>query len=143
MFAYARVGLKEIPEHGMEQTDNCTAMTNHRNSVNIQIKGSDSQYLTECTRDPSMRVMLFCATDNHGVQEIAFPHQSELKVNGGEIKANLRGLKNKPGSTRPVDVTDHLRLKIPGYTNNVEFTYALTTKAGATKIQVRRYSAHR
>jgi E3 SUMO-protein ligase PIAS1 len=73
--------------------------------------------------------MVFCAGDGHGVQDIIFPHQSEIKVNGGEIKANLRGLKNKPGSTRPVDITNFLRFR-QNYSNNVEFTYALTTKAG-------------
>ncbi|KAJ0116500.1 hypothetical protein J7T55_007480 [Diaporthe amygdali] len=80
--------------------------------------------------EKDMRVMVFCAGANTGPQDIAFPHQSELKVNGGDVKANLRGLKNKPGSTRPVDITDLLRLKIPNYTNNIEFTYALTQKAG-------------
>lgn len=73
--------------------------------------------------------MVFCAAQDSGYQDIAFPHQSELKANGDEIKANLRGLKNKPGSTRPVDITDHLRLNIRHYPNNVEFTYALTSKA--------------
>jgi E3 SUMO-protein ligase PIAS1 len=72
--------------------------------------------------------MVFCSADNQTVQDIAFPHQSELKVNGGDIKANLRGLKGKPGTTRPVDITDSLRLKPPNYNNNIEFTYALTTK---------------
>jgi E3 SUMO-protein ligase PIAS1 len=72
--------------------------------------------------------MVFCAADTHGRQDIAFPHQSEVKVNGGEIKANLRGLKNKPGSTRPVDITKELRLNVPNYVNNVELTYALTSK---------------
>lgn len=84
---------------------------------------------------------MFCAAGDYGTQEIAFPHQSELKVNGDEVKANLRGLKNKPGSTRPADITDLLRLRLPHYTNNVEFTYALTTKAGdkaSTTSQVRR-----
>ena len=74
--------------------------------------------------------MVFCAAENRGPQDIAFPHQSEVKVNGGEMKANLRGLKNKPGSTRPVDITKELRLKVPHYTNNVELTYALTSKVG-------------
>ncbi|KAK7737745.1 E3 SUMO-protein ligase pli1 [Cytospora paraplurivora] len=105
-------------------------MQNHRNCVNVQIRAHDNPQLSQCTADSSMRVMVFCAGDNTGVQDIAFPHQSELKVNGGDVKANLRGLKNKPGSTRPVDITDLLRLKIPNYTNNIEFTYALTNKAG-------------
>ena len=81
-----------------------------------------------------MRVLVFCAGGNTGTQDIAFPHQSELKVNGGEVKANLRGLKNKPGSTRPVDITATLRLKPGAYENKVEFTYALTTKVKADQV---------
>jgi E3 SUMO-protein ligase PIAS1 len=84
--------------------------------------------------------MVFCAAEGHGKQDIAFPHQSEIKVNGGEIKANLRGLKNKPGSTRPVDITKELRLKVPTYTNNVEMTYALTNKASGYPLQVSPYT---
>lgn len=71
--------------------------------------------------------MIFCSDGFTGPQDISFPHSSELKVNGGEVKANLRGLKKKPGSTRPVDITNYLRLK-GSYVNNVEFTYALTGK---------------
>ncbi|ROV98995.1 hypothetical protein VSDG_03796 [Cytospora chrysosperma] len=105
-------------------------MQNHRNCVNVQIRAQDNPQLAQCITDKSMRVMVFCASENTGLQDIAFPHQSELKVNGGDVKANLRGLKNKPGSTRPVDITDLLRLKIPNYSNTIEFTYALTNKAG-------------
>ncbi|KAI7787714.1 miz zinc finger protein [Diaporthe eres] len=105
-------------------------MQNHRNCTNIQIKAQDNPLLTRCVAEKDMRVLVFCAGGNTGPQDIAFPHQSELKVNGGDVKANLRGLKNKPGSTRPVDITDLLRLKIPNYANNIEFTYALTQKAG-------------
>ncbi|KKY38663.1 putative miz zinc finger protein [Diaporthe ampelina] len=101
-----------------------------RNCANIQIKAQDNPLLARCVTEKDMRVLVFCAGGNTGPQDIAFPHQSELKVNGGDVKANLRGLKNKPGSTRPVDITDLLRLKIPNYANNIEFTYALTQKAG-------------
>ena len=69
---------------------------------------------------------MYCAAAKSGLQDISFPYQSELKVNGGDVKANLRGLKNKPGSTRPVDITDSLRLRPNSYVNNIEFTYALT-----------------
>ena len=102
-------------------------MSQHRNSVGIPIKLDD----VLCQRllfDKSLRIMIFCAGDYGGVQDIAFPHQSELKVNGGDVKANLRGLKNKPGSTRPVDITQALRLRPSNYNNNTEFTYALTSK---------------
>ncbi|KAK0646378.1 PINIT domain-containing protein [Cercophora newfieldiana] len=103
----------------------CEVMSNHRTSVNLTVRAYDIQDLQT---DPTLRVMVFCAAGNTETQDIAFPHQSELKVNGGEIKANLRGLKNKPGSTRPVDITGSLRLKPSTYPNSVEFTYALTSK---------------
>ncbi len=75
-----------------------------------------------------MKIMVFGNGSNTGLQDISFPHQSELKVNGIEVKANLRGLKNKPGSTRPADITNALRFKPQSYPNSLEFTYALTTK---------------
>jgi E3 SUMO-protein ligase PIAS1 len=37
--------------------------------------------------------------------ELNLSHQVELKVNLDEVKANLRGLKNRPGTTQPADVT--------------------------------------
>ncbi|KAI0816237.1 PINIT domain-containing protein [Xylaria sp. FL0064] len=106
----------------------CDVMTQHRNTIHLTIKVCDHPNLSNLGNDRSYRVMVFCAADNSGIQDIAFPHQSEFKVNGGEIKANLRGLKGKRGTTRPVDVTNSLRLRPPNYGNNIEFTYALTDK---------------
>jgi E3 SUMO-protein ligase PIAS1 len=111
-------------------------MANHRHTVTIPIRVSDHPILARVSNEPSLKVMVFCAGDLHGRQDIAFPHQSEIKVNGGEVKANLRGLKNKPGSTRPVDITNELRLKINSYSNNVEMTYALTSKVDCGSLQV-------
>ncbi|KAK1640328.1 MIZ/SP-RING zinc finger protein [Colletotrichum phormii] len=105
----------------------CDAMSQHRNMVSIPVKVSEHPQINRVLEDKSLRIMVFCAGDNSGVQEIAFPHQSEIKINGNEVKANLRGLKNKPGSTRPVDITSYLRLKNDNR-NLVEFTYALTQK---------------
>ncbi|KAL7932030.1 PINIT domain-containing protein [Trichoderma chlorosporum] len=105
----------------------CEAMAQHRNSVTIPLRLSDHPILQRCNEDKSYRIMVFCASDDSGLQDVAFPHQSELRVNSDEIKANLRGLKNKPGSTRPVDITNALRLR-GNYMNNIEFTYALTNR---------------
>lgn len=81
--------------------------------------------------DPNLRVMVFCAADNglnqFSKSDIAFPYQVELKANLDEVKANLRGLKNRPGSTRPADITNYIR-KRAGYTNLVSMTFALTQK---------------
>lgn len=103
-------------------------MQQHRNTINISIRVNENPSLASLANDKSYRLMLFCAAGNSGLQDIAFPYQSEFKVNGGEVKANLRGLKGKPGTTRPVDVTDSLRLKPINYNNSIEFTYALTDK---------------
>ena len=111
-------------------------MANHRNSVSLPLKPADNGVLARVNNELALRVMVFCAGDNHGPQDIAFPHQSEVKVNGGEVKANLRGLKNKPGSTRPVDITKELRLKVPHYSNTVELTYALTSKVDGGSFPV-------
>ncbi|KHN97668.1 Zinc finger, MIZ-type [Metarhizium album ARSEF 1941] len=115
-------------ESAVSNLRTCETMAQHRNSINIPIKAIDHPALQQCLNDDSYRVMIFCAGDIYGVQNVAFPHQSELRVNNQEIKANLRGLKNKPGSTRPVDITAALRLRPPYHGNNVEFTYALTSK---------------
>ncbi|OTA07389.1 hypothetical protein A9Z42_0082730 [Trichoderma parareesei] len=117
----------EVPKASADRRRPSAAMAQHRNSVTIPLKLSHCPIAQRCIDDKSYRIMVFCASDNSGVQDVAFPHQSELRVNGDEIKANLRGLKNKPGSTRPVDITNALRLK-RDYMNNIEFTYALTTK---------------
>lgn len=106
------------------------AMPSNRHTVAIRLLLSDSQ----CRRlkdDNSLRIMVYCAADaptNAYMQlDIAFPHQVEIKVNDEEVKANLRGLKNKPGSTRPADITELVR-KIPNYNNSMSVTYALTPK---------------
>ncbi len=86
--------------------------------------------------EPSLRVMAFCTPRELGQQDIAFPYQPEIKVNGREANTNLRGLKNKPGSTRRVDITDELRLNIPSYINDVEMTYGMTSKVNSGLLHV-------
>jgi hypothetical protein len=95
--------------------------------------------------DPNIRVMVYCAADTglnqYAKSDIAFPHQVELKANLDEVKANLRGLKNKPGSTRPADVTNYMRKK-PGYPNHIVMTYALTQKASISPSTTNRICKH-
>ena len=82
------------------------------------------------SRDPSLKVMVYSASEPispFNKVDITFPHQIEIRVNLDEVKSNLRGLKNKPGSTRPADIT-HLLRKRAGYENNMTVIYALTNK---------------
>jgi len=62
--------------------------------------------------------------------DIAFPSQFEVRVNNVEIKANYKGLKNKPGSTRPADITEAIRKTPANQRNTLHVTYALTQKVG-------------
>jgi E3 SUMO-protein ligase PIAS1 len=77
--------------------------------------------------------MVYCAVVDQGIgftrdTDIAFPHQVEIRVNDVMVPGlNTRGLKNKPGSTRPADITDHISKKA-NYRNEVALTYALTQK---------------
>lgn len=87
-----------------------------------------------CTRlkaDSSLRVMLYCAvTEQFSPMErvdIAYPGQVDVKVNNEDVKSNFRGLKNKPGTTKPTDITPFIR-KVAQFQNTVTFAYALTTK---------------
>lgn len=101
-----------------------------RDSVELKIT-LNADVAMKLQSDNNMRVMIYCAADNglnqYSKSDIAFPHQVEIKANLDEVKANLRGLKNKPGTTRPADVTNFIRKK-PGYPNSVFMTYALTQK---------------
>lgn len=89
-------------------------------------------------QDPSLRLLLFSANEAPINQftklDISFPSQIEVKINGDEVKANYKGLKNKPGSTRPVDITDFVRISPANYRNNILVTYALTQKVSQSSI---------
>ncbi|EEQ85871.2 SUMO ligase SizA [Blastomyces dermatitidis ER-3] len=108
----------------------CKVRESTRDSVNLKVVLS-AMNAARLQNDPSWRVMVYCAVDSGLTQytksDITFPHQVELKANLDDVKANLRGLKNKPGSTRPADITGFIRKKA-GYANHVVMTYALTQK---------------
>lgn len=124
----------------MRSLDSCSpvlASPSHRQSVDKTLFLSDSQ----CARlrsDPTLRVLLFCAVEQPLAPftrlDIAFPSQIEVRVNLAEVKANYKGLKNKPGSTRPADITDLLRTTPANYRNSIGVTYALTQKASDQQV---------
>ncbi|EED12543.1 SUMO ligase SizA, putative [Talaromyces stipitatus ATCC 10500] len=114
----------------LSPTVECKVRESTRDTVELKFtfSATTAQKLQE---EPNLRVMVFCAAESglNGFtrSDIAFPHQVELKANLDDVKANLRGLKNRPGSTRPADITNYIR-KRAGYTNLVAMTYALTQK---------------
>ncbi|KAE8377917.1 transport protein particle component-domain-containing protein [Aspergillus bertholletiae] len=129
-----RLNFKESPFYTVFQqltpVVECKVREQTRDSVELRVI-LNQDVASRLQADPNLRVMVYCAADTglnqYTKSDIAFPHQVELKANLDEVKANLRGLKNKPGTTRPADVTDYIRKK-PGYPNHIVMTYALTTK---------------
>ncbi|KIW75777.1 hypothetical protein Z517_10520 [Fonsecaea pedrosoi CBS 271.37] len=110
----------------------CKARESTRDTAKLIVMVSQDT-LDTLHKDPSYRIMVFCTSENTGpVQratcDIEFPHNVELKCNGTDIKANLKGLKNRPGTTRPVDITSFIKKKPANYPNSVDMIYALTIK---------------
>ncbi|EMC96930.1 hypothetical protein BAUCODRAFT_32677 [Baudoinia panamericana UAMH 10762] len=116
-------------------------MPQNRNTVRATINLSVEQ-AQRMTSDGDMRLMMFCGAAQemspyHPV-DIAFPNQIEVKINNDDVKSNFKGLKNKPGSTKPADLTSKVRARA-NYPNQVSITYALTTKRYAFVVYLVRY----
>ncbi|KAE8419362.1 PINIT domain-containing protein [Aspergillus pseudocaelatus] len=143
-----RLNFKESPFYTIFQqltpVVECKVREQTRDSVELRVV-LNQDVASRLQADPNLRVMVYCAADTglnqYTKSDIAFPHQVELKANLDEVKANLRGLKNKPGTTRPADVTDYIRKK-PGYPNHIVMTYALTTKASRFFVLVSLVQRH-
>jgi E3 SUMO-protein ligase PIAS1 len=133
-FSIGRLTFKDSPFYtiieALTPAIECKAREQTRDSVELKVVLNTS-VAARLQSETNLRVMVYCAADTgltpFSNSDISFPHQVELKTNLDDVKANLRGLKNKPGSTRPADVTSYIRKKA-GYTNHVVMTYALTQK---------------
>lgn len=76
-------------------------------------------------KDSSIKVMLYCTSQLVGTAatfplpkaDIGFPRQIEIKINGVQLKADLKGIDTKTGSTKPADITS-LIVKRPDYPGN-------------------------
>ncbi|KAF1957550.1 hypothetical protein CC80DRAFT_46995 [Byssothecium circinans] len=92
----------------------------------------DESTCAKLKSDKSLRLLLFSALEGsfsgHSKADVAFPSQIEVRMNDSEVKSNFKGLKNKPGSTRPADITDLVRTSPVAYKNLLQITYALTQK---------------
>ncbi|KAK3071772.1 E3 SUMO-protein ligase pli1 [Teratosphaeriaceae sp. CCFEE 6253] len=129
----------EIQDTVVSLTD-LAEMPQNRNTVRANI----CLTLEQSTRlaNSDMRLLLYCglsaAMSPYHPVDIAFPNQVEVKINDDEVKSNYKGLKNKPGSTKPADLTQKVRAK-PNYPNQIILTYALTMKKYAFVVHLVRY----
>ncbi|KAG0039773.1 SUMO ligase siz1 [Podila clonocystis] len=91
--------------------------------------------IRQCVRalnqgDSELQLMVFCGWADSSPQQpilMEFPSVCEIKVNGRVLEANLRGMKNKPGTVSPANITRLCRMENADY-NKVEFIYANSTK---------------
>ncbi|KAF9201586.1 SUMO ligase siz1 [Haplosporangium sp. Z 27] len=93
---------------------------------------------TQLKKDPEYQLMVFCgwADGPSGTPVLMeFPHVCEIKVNGIVLEANLRGMKNKPGTVAPANITKLCRLEGADF-NKVDFIYANSTKRYYASIHV-------
>lgn len=64
---------------------------------------------------------------------IEFPPTCEVRVNGVQLTANLKGLKKKPGTAPPPDLGKATRLAF-GQTNRVEMIYVNSQQPTSPKV---------
>lgn len=119
----------KIEEHLTRVTE-LPDMPSHRHTVSIQVTLSD--HICERLRaDTNLRIMLYCTAPSpigrYELSEISFPNSIEVRMNQEAVPSNYRGLKNKPGTTKPADLTNFVR-KQGRYPNVLNINYAQTQK---------------
>jgi len=104
-------------------------MNSHRHTADATIR-LPAGILDRLRSEQNLRIMLYCAADPAPFprpMDITFPSQIEVKVNDEAFQGNLRGIKKKPGTTRPADITPFITKQL-GFSNRIALTYAATDK---------------
>ncbi len=91
-------------------------------------------------RSPKYQLRLYCTSStyyspvrqNLGPCPIEFPPTCEVRVNGTQLNANLKGMKKKPGTAPPPDLGKHVRIN--GTLNRVEMVYVNSQQPVQCKV---------
>ncbi|KAI5356600.1 putative SAP domain, Zinc finger, MIZ-type, Zinc finger, RING/FYVE/PHD-type, PINIT [Septoria linicola] len=124
--------LQDLPESRAEMPQN-----RHTVRGTISLSPDQSQRMKA---DPSLKLLLYCGkgANHYSLVDVEFPNQLEVKINNDDVKSNFKGLKGKPGTTKPADITDKIR-KNSGYQNQLSITYALTKERFHIGVYLVRY----
>ncbi|KAF2226681.1 putative SUMO ligase SizA [Elsinoe ampelina] len=130
-----RMVFKSSPFYHIQEAltpvQDLTEMPQNRHQVNYSLVLSES-VSHRLREDSSLKVMMYCTSSSilgqYELCDIAFPSQMDVRVNSDEVRHNFKGLKNKPGTTKPADLTPYLRKNIPRFHNQMQINYALTSK---------------
>ncbi|KAF7727363.1 SUMO ligase siz1 [Apophysomyces ossiformis] len=122
----------------------CAPVLNSRSSAKFHLSFNQAQRSllkqpVGADNRPVYQIRFFCAAYTnvrgvvkHGSLEMEFPSICELKVNNKSIPGStLRGLKNKPGTVTPPDLTDMCRTD---QVNIIELVYANTAKTYVAEV---------
>ncbi|PNS18623.1 hypothetical protein CAC42_5162 [Sphaceloma murrayae] len=141
-----RLAFRQSPFYHIQEAitpvQDLAEMPHNRHQITYPI--ALSEHVTQRLREnPDLRVMLYCTAStlmSYEHCDISFPSQLDVRINSDEVKHNYKGLKNKPGTTKPVDLTRYLR-KQPKYPNQMQINYALTSKKYSWVINLVRKSS--
>ena len=103
----------------------------HASSTSLRISEQIISKLTPKDKSNPYRLCIYCTGSvaaSFRPAQVEFPQHCEIRVNGQPVKANLRGIKNRPGTVNPVDITSYLILERAVY-NRIEILYAQTIKS--------------
>ncbi|KAG0274600.1 SUMO ligase siz1 [Linnemannia exigua] len=95
--------------------------------LKLEISPNLSQLLRN---NPRYKIMLFCASNevpNSQCMAMEFPDNSHIHVNNQRLDWSPQGVKNKPGTFSPADITRLCKLQETA-TNHVELRYANASK---------------
>ena len=103
------------------------ACPSSRSSTPIQARLTTEMIAKLDPRSPTnpYRLVLFCtlsARVPYGNCLVEFPSAVEIRCNGSQLSANLRGIKNRPGTVNPPDLTQYAIL-MHGVSNRVDITF--------------------
>ncbi|KAK9475905.1 PINIT domain-containing protein, partial [Lipomyces japonicus] len=105
----------------------CPARVDSKGSILSTLRLSFSQ-VERIKNDSSYKIYLVSTLqeDSFKQADVNFPLSMEIRVNQKPVAVNTKGIKNKPGTAKPADLTSFLVLQ-PDFKNTVEVYYAYTS----------------
>ncbi|CAG8614096.1 2755_t:CDS:10, partial [Ambispora leptoticha] len=106
----------------------------HLNKINSKYNENSGKYQVRFFSCAAPETTHYMSRSPH-VALVEFPTMCELYINGNQLQTSLRGLKNKPGTVQPRDITSFCNTIVKN-TNKIEFVYANTLKPYIVMVQI-------
>ncbi|CAG8486954.1 7549_t:CDS:10 [Ambispora gerdemannii] len=106
----------------------------HLNKINPKYNENSGKYQIRFFSCAAPETTHYMSRNAH-VALVEFPAMCELYVNGDQLQTSLRGLKNKPGTVQPPDITAFCNMNVKN-SNKIEFVYANAVKPYLVMVQI-------